>query len=128
MSAYVTSPDGRDNSETIAQADRLAWQPGQSATAILAGAHIGQRTGRHVGQAQGVIQLAVSQQSGIGSNRRTVELECQAAVEIGPQSASMRPRHNHRYATKEKAGAGETSTGLISLTVIGAPACAVAQI
>ena len=45
---------------------------------------------RRVGQTQRVVQLAVSQQSGIGGDRRTAKLEHQAAVEIEPQRLAVR--------------------------------------
>jgi len=44
----------------------LAQQPGEPVATVLAGARVGQLVGTRVGQAQRVIQLAVSQQPGIG--------------------------------------------------------------
>ena len=69
---------------------RLPQQTRQPMPTVLAGARVGQRIGRRVGQAQRVVQFAVGQQSGIGGDRRTAKLEHQAAVEIEPQSASIR--------------------------------------
>jgi hypothetical protein len=47
-------------------AHRLAQQAGQPMPTVLTGACVRQRFGTRVGQAQRVIQLAVSQQPGIG--------------------------------------------------------------
>ena len=43
-----------------------------------------------VGQVERVIQLAISQQSGIGGDRLTAKLQQQTAVEIEPQRAVVR--------------------------------------
>jgi hypothetical protein len=48
-------------------------------------------------QAERVIELAIGQQSGIGSDAGTVELQLEATVEIQPESIGIRftcwPRH-----------------------------------
>ena len=54
---------------------------------VLATARIRQRLGSRFGQPKRVVQLAVSQQSGIGGNRGTAKLQPQTTVEIEPQSA-----------------------------------------
>ena len=51
---------------------------------------IGERIGAGVGQAHRIVQLAIGQQSAIGGDHRTVELEPQAAVEIEPQRLGFR--------------------------------------
>ena len=63
---------------------RLAQQARQSVATILAGARISKRIGTRVGQTHRVIQLAVSQQPGIGGDRRAAKLQQQATVEIEP--------------------------------------------
>jgi hypothetical protein len=55
---------------------------------LLASARVSQLVGIRVGQAQRIIQLAVSQQSGIGGDRRAAKLQQQTRVEIDPLSAS----------------------------------------
>jgi hypothetical protein len=68
----------------------LAQQPRQPVATVLAGTRVRQLIGTRVGQAQRVIQLAVSQQPGIGGDRGTAKLQQQTAVEIEPQSAVVR--------------------------------------
>jgi hypothetical protein len=57
---------------------------------VLAGGRVRQRFGTGVGQAQRVIQLAVSQQPGIGGICGAAKLHQQTPVEIEPQSALVR--------------------------------------
>ena len=57
---------------------------------VLAGARVRQRLGSRVGQVQGIVQVAVGQQPGIGGNRRTAKLHQQTTVEIEPQSTLVR--------------------------------------
>jgi hypothetical protein len=57
---------------------------------VLAGARVRQSIGTPVGQAQLIIQLAVSQQPGIGGDRGAAKLQQQTATEIRPQSAVVR--------------------------------------
>ena len=63
---------------------RLAQQAPQNVTNVLAGARIGERIGRCVGQTHHVIQLTVRQQPGIGGDRRAAKLQQQATVKIEP--------------------------------------------
>ena len=57
---------------------------------VLAGARVRQSIGARVGQAQPVIQFAVSQQPGIGGDRGAAKLQQQTTVEIEPQRAVVR--------------------------------------
>jgi len=54
---------------------RLAEQASQPVATVLASARIRQPIGTRVGQAQPVIQLAVSQQPGIGGDRGAPKLQ-----------------------------------------------------
>src|SRR5271170_7052471 len=58
--------------------------------AVPAGARIGKHIGTRVGQAQRVIQLAIGQQPGIGSDHAAAKLENQTPVEIEPQRTPVR--------------------------------------
>ncbi len=53
--------------------------------AVLARARVNEFIADHQGQAEGIIEFAIGQQSGVGRNSRTVELQLQAAVKIQPQ-------------------------------------------
>ena len=46
-----------------------------------------------LGQAEGIIEFAIGQQSGVGRDSGTVELQLQAAVEIQPQNSIFRFTH-----------------------------------
>ena len=46
---------------------------------------LGQQIARHGAEAKSVVEFAVSQQSSIGSDPRTMELQLHAVVEIEPQ-------------------------------------------
>jgi hypothetical protein len=69
---------------------RLPQQAGEPVPTVLARARVGQCFGTSVGQVERVIQLAISQQSGIGGDRRTAKSQQQTAVEIEPQRAVVR--------------------------------------
>ena len=57
---------------------------------VLAGARVRQSIGARVGQAQRIIQFAVSQQPGIGGDRGAGKSQQQTTVEIEPQGAVVR--------------------------------------
>jgi hypothetical protein len=61
--------------------------------AVLVSACIRQRISTRVGQAEHVIQLAVSQQPGIGGDRGAAKLKDQPAVKIEPQGPAARFTH-----------------------------------
>jgi len=69
---------------------RLSEQPGQCMPAILASACIGQHITRHHGQADCIVEFAISEQPRIGGHHRTAKLEDQAAVKIEPNSIRFR--------------------------------------
>ena len=69
---------------------RLPQQPDQEVLSVLAGAYIRQSLATGCGQSEHVVQFAIRQQSGIGGDHRTAELEHQAAVEIEPQRLAVR--------------------------------------
>jgi hypothetical protein len=52
---------------------------------VLAAPAFSERRGGRRGQAEGVVQLAVGEQAGVGGDLCSVELELQAAVEGDPQ-------------------------------------------
>ena len=64
---------------------RLPQQTDQRMAAVLAGARIGERLARHLGQAECIVEFAVRQQSRIGRDHGPAKLEHQAAVEIEPE-------------------------------------------
>jgi hypothetical protein len=64
--------------------NRLAKQAGQQMPGVLAAPSIRQRLPGEIGQRKGVVELAVGQQTGVGSDPAAVELQPQAAVEIDP--------------------------------------------
>ena len=66
---------------------RLPRQPDQRVLAIPAGACIAEQITRHRAETERVVEPAVGQQSGIGSDPGAMELELQPAVEIEPQRA-----------------------------------------
>jgi hypothetical protein len=66
---------------------RLPQHAGEPMPTVLARARVRQCFGTSVGQVERVIQLAMSQQSGIGGDRRTAKLQQQTTVEIAPQRA-----------------------------------------
>ena len=66
---------------------RLPQQPDQQVASVPAGACLRQSLAAACGQSEHVVQLAIGQQSAIGGDRRTVEPEHHAAVEIEPQRA-----------------------------------------
>jgi hypothetical protein len=68
----------------------LTQQADQSVAAVLARACIGENSRTCVGQAEGVIQLAIRQQPRIGSDRGTAKLQHQPPVEIEPQRTPVR--------------------------------------
>ncbi len=70
---------------TEAAEDRLTKQSLQRVLAVLARARVNEFIADHQGQAEGIIEFAIGQQSGVGRNSRTVELQFRAAVEIQPQ-------------------------------------------
>ena len=66
---------------------RLTKQSRHRVLAVLAGARIDKPVASDVRQAEGVIEFAIGEQSGVGGDPGTVELKLQAAVEIEPQRA-----------------------------------------
>jgi hypothetical protein len=69
---------------------RLPQQADQLMPAILTGSCVRQYLATGCGQSEQVIQLAISQQSTIGGDRRAAEPKHQAPVEIEPQRAPIR--------------------------------------
>ena len=53
--------------------------------AVLARTRIDEFIADHQGQAEGIIEFATGQQSGVGGDTGTVELQLHLAVEIQPQ-------------------------------------------
>jgi hypothetical protein len=69
---------------------RLPQQPDQEVLSVLASACIRQSLAAACGQSEHVVQLAIRQQSAIGSDHRTAEPEHQAAVKVEPQRLAVR--------------------------------------
>ena len=69
---------------------RLPQQSDQEVSSVLAGARLRQSLAAACGQSEHVVQFAIRQQSAIGGDHRTAELEHQAAVEIEPQRLAVR--------------------------------------
>ena len=65
---------------------RLAQHADQIVATVPARATVNQVLLRDGHQAERVIEFAIGQQSGIGGDARTVELQLEAAVEIEPES------------------------------------------
>jgi len=53
--------------------------------AVPAGPRIGEHVRGHCAETEGVIEFAIGEQSGIGRDPRTMELQLHAAVEIEPE-------------------------------------------
>jgi hypothetical protein len=68
-----------------ATVDRLAQESEQPMADVLAASTFGEGRGARCSQAEGVVQLAVGKQAGVGGNPDAVELELQATVEGDPQ-------------------------------------------
>ena len=64
---------------------RLAKQPLDQMSDVLAASRLGQDRSGHVGQSERVIQFAIGEQPGIRSDLAAVEFQLQATVEIDPQ-------------------------------------------
>jgi hypothetical protein len=64
---------------------RLAEQPAQLVAHVLATAAVEELRDRYFGEPEGVIQLAVSEQTAIRGDLGSVEFELDPAVENGPQ-------------------------------------------
>ena len=83
---------------------RLPQQPDQQMPSVLAGACLRQSLATACGQTEHVVQLAIGEQSAIGGDHRTAELEHQAAVEIEPQRLAFRftRRVRHRRPVRPR--------------------------
>jgi hypothetical protein len=57
---------------------------------VPARASINQILPRDLHQSEGIVQLAIGQQAGVGGDIGAVELELQSAVEIEPRSVQFR--------------------------------------
>ena len=64
---------------------RLAEQPAQLVARVLATAAVEELRDRHVGEPEGVVQLAVGEQTAVRGDPRAVEFELDPAVESGSQ-------------------------------------------
>ena len=64
---------------------RLAEQPAQLVAGVLATAAVEELRGRHVGEPEGIIELAVGEQPAVRGDLGAVEFELDPAVEGGPQ-------------------------------------------
>src|SRR4030081_4103880 len=69
---------------------RLSKHPDKSMSAILASACVGERITCHHAEAQRVVQFPVCEQACVGGNHRSAKLKHQSAVEIEPESATIR--------------------------------------
>jgi hypothetical protein len=87
---------------------QLARQTDQQVTTVLAGARVGERVATRVGQPEGVIQLAIGQQSRIGGDHAAAKLKQQTTVEIEPQRTPVRftRRVRHRHPVRSPTSCG----------------------
>jgi hypothetical protein len=74
--------------------------------AVLAGPAVAEHTARHCCQCEGVIKVAIGEQTGVGRDPRSMELQLQATVEKRPQRSPIRftlrvphPSHPPPYLT-----------------------------
>ena len=74
----------------LAREDRLPQACSQMVTAVLPGARIGEASGRHAGEAEGIIEFAMKQQTTVGTDGRAAEHELHGTVEFEPQRAGFR--------------------------------------
>ena len=65
----------------------LPQQPDQRMATILAGACVSERAACHHAEAEGVVEFAIGQQSGIGGDGGAAKLERQSSVELEPENA-----------------------------------------
>lgn len=71
---------------------RLSQQPDQRVSPILASARVGEHVARHPAETDSVVEFPVGQQSGIGRDPRTMELNVHVTVEIEPNSPLTKSR------------------------------------
>jgi len=64
---------------------RLAEQPAQLVAGILAPAAVEEPRGRDLGEPEGIVEFAVSEQTAVGGDPRPVEFELDPAIESGSQ-------------------------------------------
>jgi len=62
----------------------------QAVATVPPGAGVGENLGRHLREAQGVVEFPEREQPGIGGDGRAVEFQLQPAVERDPQPALIR--------------------------------------
>src|SRR5262249_33576124 len=76
-----------------AAVDRLPQQGGRGVLNIRAGAMVLQLTGGGAGQVEGIVEVAVSQQSGIAGDLGSEESEPETAVELGSKRLGWAVTH-----------------------------------
>ena len=89
---------------------------------VPARAAINQVLSRDVHKAERVIKLAIGQQSGIGGDAGTVELQLEATVEIEPESSAFRFTrwmHHHRLDPMRYDGESYSSIAIIAIQFCG---------
>ena len=59
-------------------------QASQQMAGVLAPAIVGKSTTGQIGQTKSIVEFAIGEQSGVGSDPAAVEFQLQAAVEIDP--------------------------------------------
>ena len=69
---------------------RLAKLGDQAVATVSPGAGVGENLGRHLREAQGVVEFPEREQPGIGGDGRAVEFQLQPAVERDPQPHPLR--------------------------------------
>src|SRR5262249_21666083 len=73
--------------------DRLPQQRRQGVLGVLPGPGILQAARRRAGQAEGVIEFPVGEESGVTGDGRTVELQLDLAVEVNPHRVILAVTH-----------------------------------
>ncbi len=70
--------------------DRLTQETDDAVPAVSAGSAVCENFARQWRQPEGVVEFAIGEQTGVGGDPRSVELQLQAAVENGPQGPPIR--------------------------------------
>jgi len=103
---------------------RLAQHADQATATVATRATVNQVLLGDGHQAERVIEFAIGQQAGIGGDTRTVKLQLEAAVEIGPQSIGLGFTHwlrHHRLDPMKQDAESYSSNGIGAGQFNGSP-------
>lgn len=80
--------------------NRLPQELGEVMTAVQTSTRIGEQRGRHIGQAESVVQFPVQEQAAVRAERRALERELDGPVELEPERVRFRfTRRVRRHST-----------------------------